>query len=586
MVELIGAQDRPAPRRHALDRPVPVPRRAHALVLRQRRAQASTTASAARRVGRRDRLRAADRGARLRASALEFLAERYNVELKREDEDPEAEQRRLRRERLLKLLERTATFYASVLWDSPEAAPRARVPGGARPRARRCCASSASATRRARGTASSAAARRDGFDADELMAAGLAQRGRGGSGIYDRFRGRIMFPLADARGRVPGLRCAPAARGRRGPKYLNTSENELFHKGRQLFGIAPGAGRRRQGRPGGRGRGLHRRARAAPGRRQGGRGDHGHRGDPRAAGAAAARPRRTVLLRARRGRRRPGGDGAGRRGAPERRDRAARGPASRGAAIRPTWSSGQGPRRSSRCSAARRLRSPSSRCDATPRRGRPRVRQAAAIEPCQRLYRVIGSVPRRTRNMGPLDAFYRRQARGRSEVLQTFAIRSPCPVRPRAMPIAALVGVPQTTRLPSIEAVAQYRNGPSWRCASRSGRLGKRYLEAPHDDHFSSQPLPTRARSPRRALRRPARRAPGRRCRRSRALITEVVFQADDEPASESVLRLTWLQLELRRTGATATACGTKRPITTPARLWPQREGLRREIDDLMGQTQ
>ena len=67
------------------------------------------------------------------------------------------------------------------------------------------------------------------------MAAGLAQRGKNG-GLYDRFRGRIMFPLADARGRVLGFGARAMAEGR-GPKYLNTSESELYHKGRQLFGI-------------------------------------------------------------------------------------------------------------------------------------------------------------------------------------------------------------------------------------------------------------------------------------------------------------------------------------------------------------
>jgi DNA primase len=45
-----------------------------------------------------------------------------------------------------------------------------------------------------------------------------------------------MFPLADARGRVLGFGARAMAEGR-GPKYLNTSENELYHKGRQLFGL-------------------------------------------------------------------------------------------------------------------------------------------------------------------------------------------------------------------------------------------------------------------------------------------------------------------------------------------------------------
>jgi DNA primase len=45
-----------------------------------------------------------------------------------------------------------------------------------------------------------------------------------------------MFPLADARGRVLGFGARSMGESR-GPKYLNTSENELYHKGRQLFGI-------------------------------------------------------------------------------------------------------------------------------------------------------------------------------------------------------------------------------------------------------------------------------------------------------------------------------------------------------------
>jgi DNA primase len=78
-------------------------------------------------------------------------------------------------------------------------------------------------------------AQRDGFSQEELQAAGLAQRGRQG-GLYDRFRGRVMFPLADARGRVLGFG-ARALRDEQKPKYVNTSENEIYHKGKQLFGI-------------------------------------------------------------------------------------------------------------------------------------------------------------------------------------------------------------------------------------------------------------------------------------------------------------------------------------------------------------
>ena len=53
--------------------------------------------------------------------AVEALADRFGVELKREREDPQEEERRKRRERLLALLERTTGFYATFLWEAPEA---------------------------------------------------------------------------------------------------------------------------------------------------------------------------------------------------------------------------------------------------------------------------------------------------------------------------------------------------------------------------------------------------------------------------------------------------------------------------------
>jgi DNA primase len=166
--------------------------------------------------------------------AVEALAERTGVRLEREEDDPAADRRRRRRERLLALLDRAASFYTAYLWESREAA-RAREYLSGRG------LSEAVAREFRVGYAPSAwdrmivGARQSGFSEEELVAAGLAQRGRGGA-IYDRFRGRIMFPLADARGRVLGFGARAMAEGR-GPKYLNTSENELYHKGRQLFGI-------------------------------------------------------------------------------------------------------------------------------------------------------------------------------------------------------------------------------------------------------------------------------------------------------------------------------------------------------------
>jgi DNA primase len=166
------------------------------------------------------------------AAALESLAERYGVELEREAEDPAEAARRVRRERLLALLERTAAWYVRVLWESAEAAGAREYLAGR--------GLSEGALREYRvGWAPDAwdrvlhASQRAGFSEAELLAAGLAQRRRDGSGVVDRFRGRITFPLCDQRGHVLGF----GARALSGsPKYLNTSDNEVFHKGSIVYG--------------------------------------------------------------------------------------------------------------------------------------------------------------------------------------------------------------------------------------------------------------------------------------------------------------------------------------------------------------
>ena len=74
-----------------------------------------------------------------------------------------------------------------------------------------------------------------GFSEQELYATGLAQRSKENGQPYDRFRSRIMFPLADVRGRVLGFG-ARAMREEQRPKYLNTSDNDVYHKGPHLYG--------------------------------------------------------------------------------------------------------------------------------------------------------------------------------------------------------------------------------------------------------------------------------------------------------------------------------------------------------------
>jgi DNA primase len=168
------------------------------------------------------------------AEAVELLADRYGVELEREREDPRAEAKRQQRRRLGELLDRTASFYASYLWDSDEAA-----------KAREYLAKRGLGEETLRafavGYAPSAwdkvllRGQRAGFEIVELRGVGLVQRGRGG-GEYDRFRSRIMFPIRDRRGRTLGFG-GRAMRSDQGAKYVNTAETDFFHKSKMLYGI-------------------------------------------------------------------------------------------------------------------------------------------------------------------------------------------------------------------------------------------------------------------------------------------------------------------------------------------------------------
>ena len=89
------------------------------------------------------------------------------------------------------------------------------------------------------------------YSRESLVTAGLAIKKDGG-GYYDRFRARVMFPIHDHRGRIVGFggRVLDAAQGsasaardgtseaaKGGPKYLNSPETPLFHKGRELYGL-------------------------------------------------------------------------------------------------------------------------------------------------------------------------------------------------------------------------------------------------------------------------------------------------------------------------------------------------------------
>jgi len=76
---------------------------------------------------------------------------------------------------------------------------------------------------------------RRGVDKELLLEAGLVSLGKDSSRVYDKFRNRVIIPIADERGRVVGFGGRVLDNGT--PKYLNTQETLLFNKRRLLFGM-------------------------------------------------------------------------------------------------------------------------------------------------------------------------------------------------------------------------------------------------------------------------------------------------------------------------------------------------------------
>lgn len=74
-----------------------------------------------------------------------------------------------------------------------------------------------------------------GYTAEEQLQAGLA--GQGQRGVYDRFRGRIIWPIRDTSGQTLGFGARKLYDDDDGPKYLNTPETPIYQKSRVLYGL-------------------------------------------------------------------------------------------------------------------------------------------------------------------------------------------------------------------------------------------------------------------------------------------------------------------------------------------------------------
>ncbi|MEA3249663.1 MAG: DNA primase [Patescibacteria group bacterium] len=168
--------------------------------------------------------------------ALRLLAEKAGVKLERRPDDGQRSEKR----RLYEVNGLAAKLYHKILLESPKAeAAREYV---------KCRALSDETVENFMlgfspdsWEATSSFLKERDFNEQEIFNAGLAVKSERGTGQYDRFRGRLMFPIFDVNGEVIGFtgRIMPGADGKDpdGPKYVNTPQTLIYNKSRALYGI-------------------------------------------------------------------------------------------------------------------------------------------------------------------------------------------------------------------------------------------------------------------------------------------------------------------------------------------------------------
>ncbi|MDD3926966.1 MAG: DNA primase [bacterium] len=165
--------------------------------------------------------------------ALEKLARRAGITIER---TPEARQRETERKRLLNINELACRYYQRLLvMDDCGKAAREYLEGRELGPEMIKEYRLGYAAPEWRGLAALIEDR--GLSAQDGIKAGLLLP-RNGGGVYDRFRGRVIFPIFNLDGDIVGF--GGRAMGEEQPKYLNTTETPVFTKGRLLYGLYQG----------------------------------------------------------------------------------------------------------------------------------------------------------------------------------------------------------------------------------------------------------------------------------------------------------------------------------------------------------
>lgn len=165
--------------------------------------------------------------------ALESLAGRAGVELKKFKNDETTKKEDGEKERLFEIMETATDFYENNLKESESSLAYLNKRGVSKDSLKKWRLGFAKEEWRDLHDFLT----QKGFNRKEMLAAGLIKKLERAEKFYDTFRNRIMFPISDASGRVIAFSGRAMKESEKIPKYLNSPETKLFYKSEVLYGF-------------------------------------------------------------------------------------------------------------------------------------------------------------------------------------------------------------------------------------------------------------------------------------------------------------------------------------------------------------
>ena len=167
--------------------------------------------------------------------ALRYLAKKYNIKIEEKQQTPEEIMQQSIREKMFNINEFADKYFVDTLWNTDEGKTIGleyfRERGYFDPIIQKFHLG----YNPAKWDAFTEHAKKNGYSEELLEQIGLSIKGN--NGLYDRYHGRVMFPIHSLTGRVIGFGGRILVNDKKSPKYQNSPESEIYDKKQTLYGI-------------------------------------------------------------------------------------------------------------------------------------------------------------------------------------------------------------------------------------------------------------------------------------------------------------------------------------------------------------